>query len=371
MKTSDALEIFLVATPGLESVVAAEATEHGFEVASSVAGGVTLTGSWTEVWRANLTLRCPTRVLVRMGTMRVTHLAQLDKQARRLPWDQFLRADVPVRVDASCSRSRIYHSGAAAQRIATAIGQGLGAPVTTDADLRLMIRIENNICTVSIDTSGELLHKRGYKPAVGKAPLRETLAALFLRSCGFTGEEPVLDPMCGSGTLVIEAAEMALGLLPGRQRQFGFEQLTSFDAGKWDALRTNLRPRDTSFRFSGADQDPGAIRMSRENAERAGVVAVTDFNPYALDDLPRPDGPPGLVMVNPPYGARIGDPRRVRALYAALGRRLLEHFSGWRVGLITSDPPLAQASRLPFQRPGPPVPHGKLRIRLFQTDPLP
>src|SRR5690606_17220919 len=167
-------------------------------------------------------------ILARIASFRAMHLAQLDKRARKLDWPAFLRADVPVQVEASCKRSRIYHAGAAAQRVAKAIAETIGAPIAEDAALRVVVRIEDDLVTISLDTTGESLHKRGFKEAVSKAPMRETMAAMFLRQCGYTGAEPVLDPMCGSGTFPIEAAEIALGLLPGRARAFAFEHLPGF-----------------------------------------------------------------------------------------------------------------------------------------------
>ncbi|MEO0752265.1 MAG: THUMP domain-containing class I SAM-dependent methyltransferase, partial [Pseudomonadota bacterium] len=200
-------EIFLTVQPGLEDVLAEEAREAGFEVSGQVSGGVLLSGGWTEVWRANLTLRGAGRVLVRVAAFRAMHLAQLDKRARKVAWGAVLRKDVTVRVDATCKASRIYHNKAAAQRVARAIEEELGAPVADKAELRVMVRIEDDLCTISLDTSGAPLHQRGLKQAVSKAPMRETLAALFLRQCGYQPGEPVVDPMCGSGRYVLVAAE--------------------------------------------------------------------------------------------------------------------------------------------------------------------
>ena len=370
MNTAADFEIFLVAPPGLEAVLAAEARVKGFIAPTPVPGGVQVRGGWPEVWRANLELRGASRVLVRIGAFRAVHLAQLDKRARKFPWTEFLRPEVPVRVEASCKSSRIYHAGAAAQRIETAIREELGAPIAADADLRIKARIKDDLCTLSIDTSGASLHKRGYKEGIGKAPMRETLASLFLRQCGYDGGEPVVDPMCGSGTFVIEAAEIAAGLKPGRSRSFAFEQLVSFDAAAWQRLRSAGHVVKPAFRFFGSDRDGGAIQMSRANAERAGVAELTEFRQHAISDVTPPDGPPGLVIVNPPYGTRIGEKKALHSLYGALGRVLLTRFTGWRVGLLTSETALAKTTALPFTPPGPPVAHGGLKVMLFQTEPL-
>lgn len=372
MTAPDPFEIFLVASPGLEPMLAAEAAAAGFADPIVSPGGVTVLGQWPDVWRANLALRGAGRVLARLGSFRAMHLAQLDKRARKFPWADHLRPDVPVKVEVTCKASRIYHAGAAGQRIETAIREELGAPIAADAPLTLKVRIEDDLCTISVDTSGESLHKRGHKEAVGKAPMRETLAALMLRACGYQGTEPVLDPMCGSGTFVIEAAEIALGLLPGRSRAFAFQLLASHDEAVWSRLRatTRLSPATTGLRLYGSDRDAGAIRMSRDNAARAGVDIVTEFTNAAISDLVRPESAAGLVMVNPPYGARIGNKKLLYPLYAALGQKLLSEFRGWRVGLVTSEPSLAKATGLPFAPTGPAIPHGGLGVHLYQTRPL-
>ena len=386
-------EIFLVAAPGLESVLCAEAADRGFTNPTAVKGGVTVTGGWPEVWRANLELRGATRVLARIAAFRAFHLAQLDKRARRVPWAQILRADVPVRVEASCKGSRIYHAGAAAQRIERAIAEELGAPIVKAAPkptgkkaakdmeaeaedtrpleiaVQIKARIDDDLCTISVDSSGESLHKRGHKEAVNKAPMRETLAALFLRQCGYDGREPVpvVDPMCGSGTFVIEAAEIAAGLKPGRSRSFAFEQLANFDPAVWRSLRGDGTATAPAVRFYGSDRDAGAVAMSRANAERAGVSAWTDFAHHAISDLTPPEGPPGLVIINPPYGARIGEGKSLIPLYHAMGQTLKTRFAGWRVGIVTNEAALAKATELPFGEGGVSVSNGGIRVTLYRT----
>jgi putative N6-adenine-specific DNA methylase len=365
-------EIFLACPPGLEPLLRDEAAALSLADPRVTPGGVVLQGGWPDVWRANLHLRGATRVLARIAAFRALHLAQLDKRARKVPWGAALAPGTPVRVEVATRASRIYHAGAARARIAAALGDA-GCPVPEDpADdaVTVMVRIDDDLCTVSVDTSGVPLHRRGHKQAVNAAPMRETLAALFLRACGYDGREPVLDPMCGSGTFVIEAAEIALGLAPGRSRAFAFERLASFDPDAWADLRVGAPPRATPHRFLGRDRDAGAIGMSRANAARAAVAGVTDFRQAPISDLDRPDGPPGLVIVNPPYGARLGKPGRLRPLYAALGEALRGRLAGWRVGLVTTDAGLARATGLPFGPPGPPVPHGPLKVRLYRTDVL-
>lgn len=358
-------EIFLVATPGLEAPLAAEVAELGWQPVTQP-GGVTIHGGWPDVWRANLMLRGATRVLARVGSFRAMHLAQLDKRARKFPWNQVLRPDLPVRVEATCRASRIYHAGAATQRIERAIAEELGAPIVADAAIVVKLRIEDDLATINLDTTGESLHKRGHKEAVAKAPMRETMAAMFLREMGFDGSQVVLDPMCGSGTFVIEAAEIASGLAAGRSRGFAFEQLASFDAGAWAAMRAGVTARPPTQCFFGSDRDAGAIRMSLANAARAGVGDVIRLTCHSVSDLQRPDCAPGIIIVNPPYGARIGNKGPLFGLYAAMGEVFRNRFGGWRVGIITSEGGLAKATGL-SPVPGPIVAHGGLKVRLWQT----
>jgi putative N6-adenine-specific DNA methylase len=320
-------------------VLLAEVRGKGFKRPRAVPGGVVLlraagprSGAPTSGSAA------PGACLARIDSFRVQHLAQLDGRARHVPWASVLRPDIPFRVEAHCAKSRIYHSGAAAERIETAIRETLGATPSPEEEVTVRVRIEQDICTISLDTSGELLHRRGHKQAVNAAPMRETMAALFLRQCGFEGNEPLLDPMCGSGTLVIEAAEIAARLNPGRARSFAFEQLATFDAEAWARMRAVSPQRVPGFRFHGSDRDAGAIAMSEANAERAGVGGFTQFRQAVISDVEPPPGPPGLVMVNPPYGTRLGDRRELLPLYQALGQVLLRRFAGWRVGLVAADP---------------------------------
>lgn len=364
------LEIFLVTVPGLEDVLCAEVRSKGFNSAKAVAGGVTIKGGWPEVWRANLWVRGAGRVLAQLASFRALHLAELDNKARHVRWSEVLRADVPFRVEATCKKSRIFHSGAAAQRIETAIQAVLGATPSPAAEVLVRAHFDHDLCTISVDTSGELLHRRGYKDSVGTAPMRETMASLFLRQCGYDGTEPVLDPMCGSGTFVIEAAEIAARLNPGRSRHFAFEQLATFDAEAWQRMRDVNSQRPSAVHFYGSDRDAGAISMSRANAARAGVADLTEFRQSTISDLIAPQEPPGLVIVNPPYGTRLGEKKKLLPLYRALGQTLISRFRGWRVGMIASEPTLARATGLPFLPTTAPVPHGGLRVTLFRTEPL-
>lgn len=369
MSISD-FEIFLATVPGLERPLLSEVQEKGFEGALATHGGVSFRGGWADVWRANLMVRGASHVLARLGEFRVQHLAKLDKRAHSFPWADTLRGDVPVRVEVSCKKSRIYHDKAAAERFEKAISTTTGATISPDADLCIKVRIIDDLCTISVDTSGDPLHKRGHKEAVNKAPMRENLAALLLRECGYRGTEPVIDPMCGSGTFVIEAAEIAHGLYPGRSRRFAFEDLKSFNADAWQALKADTSPRESGKTFYGFDRDAGAIAMCVANADRASVGTYTHFSRQAISDLTPPEGPTGLIIVNPPYGGRIGDTKKLMPLYQALGHTIKNHFKGWRVGIVTNSADLARATGLLFVKRTTTFSHGGIPVTLYKTVPI-
>ncbi|MDG3041220.1 THUMP domain-containing class I SAM-dependent RNA methyltransferase [Roseicyclus marinus] len=359
--------LFLVAVPGLEAPLAAEATAKGFSGVTVLPGGVEVAGGLPEAIRANLVLRCAVRVLWRVAAFRALHLAQLDKRARKLPWADWLSPDQPVRVEAVCRASRIYHHKAAAQRIAGAIAAA-GIPVSGDAAITLKARIEDDLCTISLDTTGEPLHRRGHKSFVGKAPLRETMAAGFLWQMGFDGTQAVVDPMCGSGTIPMEAAEIALDLVPGRSRDFAFAHLVGGGSEGPCPSRSPpyLEEDEGGARFFGFDRDDGAIRGARGNAERAGLSEICLFTRQTVSDLVPPEGvEPGIVLTNPPYGARIGERKLLFAVYGALGATLKARFSGWQVGIITSDKGLAQATGLGLEALGP-VDHSGTKVWLWR-----
>ena len=359
------LGLFAVATPGLEAPLLAEARALGFE-ARGVPGGVEVTGGWPEIWRANLVLRGAVRVLARVAEFRAMHLAQLDKRCRKIDWAALLPKGARVKVEASCRKSRIYHDRAAGQRLERAVSDALGPP-EGDLTFGLRLRIEDDLATISLDTSGEPLHRRGHKQWVGKAPMRETMAAMFLAQSGYRGTEAVVDPMCGSGTFVLEAAEIAAGFQPGRARRFAFEALPGFDPAGFEAL--SHAGRETDIMCYGFDRDQGAIQGAAANADRAGLARQTQFARQSVSELQPPEGPPGLVITNPPYGARIGNRKLLFGLYAALGKTMTERFAGWRLGMVTSDGGLAKATGLSLTA-GPPIDHSGTKIRLWQSGPL-
>ena len=370
--------MFAACAPGLESVVAAEIRElppgdpGGVSRVKVVPGGVEFTGEFLTLMRANLELRCATRVLRRLASFPVIHLAQLDKRCRKVEWSRYLPAEGVVRIQATCRRSKIYHSGAAAERVGRAIADQVQAKIADRAQpgaILVLARIENDHCTLSLDSSGEPLHRRGLKPEVSAAPLRETLAAGMLRLCGYTGDEPVLDPMCGSGTIVIEAASLALNWPPGAARTFAFMDWPEFEEPVWgqECRRRMAQRRDQpAAALFASDRNGGAVATTRRNLENAGLLPHVEVERCILSDLVSP-ADSGLLVCNPPYGKRLGRKDPLKDLYAELGQVLRHEFAGWRIGLVTNQPMLAESTGLAFEEPGPQLRHGGIRIRLYQA----
>lgn len=359
----DTLDFFAVCRPGLEPHLAAEVRALGFARGKHEPGGVSLRGDIREVWRANLELRGATRILLRIGQFRVVHFKQLEAEAAAFDWAAWLRPEVPVRVEAATSNSRLYHAGAVKTRLAEALARR-GYTVDPEAPVTLKVRIDRNLLTLSLDSSGTSLHKRGQKGFTGKAPLRETLAALLLRACDYEGG-PLVDPMCGSGTFLLEGAGIAGGLQPGRARDFAFKHFAGYDATAFAALLRPEPDRPIAPHFFGFDRDEGAIAGARQNAAAQGLSDVISFAQQPVSALTPPDTPPGLVIVNPPYGARIGKSPQLAGLYGALGAALKSGFAGWRIGILTSDAGLVHATGLNLAS-GPILDNGGIKVKLWQ-----
>jgi len=234
-----------------------------------------------------------------------------------------------------------------AERLAEAGGAGAnGAPPQL-----LFARLEANRCTLSLDASGELLHRRGHRLATAKAPLRESLACAVLDLAGWRPELPLLDPMCGAGTFAIEAARHALAIAPGAERPFAFQRWQTFDAALWarlSAAAAASRRTTLPAPIRATDLNPEAVAAARANAERAGVAEVVTIEERDLFDL-IPAGPPGVVVLNPPYGRRIGS-SDIAALYRRIGELLRDRFAGWRYAIVCGDPTLARATTLTGDR---------------------
>jgi putative N6-adenine-specific DNA methylase len=358
---------FAVTAPGLEPLCAAEL--KGLEVRCRPEdGGVQWNGSLESIARANLWLRTASRVVVRVAEFRATAFYELELHAKRIAWDRFVTAGSTVEFRVTCRKSKLYHSDAVAQRFAQAIERRLpgvrianakttksaddddDAPENSDRQL-FVVRFLHDVCTVSVDSSGPLLHRRGYRQQVAKAPLRETLAAAILLGADWNGDIPLTDPMCGSGTIVIEAARLARLIAPGRDRSFAFLRWPEVDQQMWTKLVDQARAGElpsSPVEIVGADRDTGAVEAARANAERAGVAEDIEFRVQPISALSHAEAP-GLLASNPPYGVRVGESDELRNLYAQLGNVARRQRPGWSLALLSADKRLEQQTRFAFE----------------------
>jgi putative N6-adenine-specific DNA methylase len=363
MNESERKRIYISCAPGLESYLAKECAQIGITLShpnpkptsdfqlqgtDEEKGGIEFLGTDKHIYLCNLHLRTASRVVVRLGEFYAAAFSELRKKASRLPWEQYLRPGQNVEIKVTCHKSRLYHSDAVAERVKGAIEDRfhkLSEPSSkTDRKPTILVRLVNDLCTISIDSSGELLHRRGYRQAVAKAPLRETLAAGMLLASGWTPESPLIDPFCGSGTIPIEAAPMARGIAPGINRRFAFMDWVGFQPELYGQLlleaQKAIHPSSTSI--YGSDRDRGAVEMATANAARTGVNQNIRFACHAFSDLPDFPGQ-GWIVTNPPYGKRINSSKDLRDLYSALGRLYQNRLQGWKLALLCSDPVLIHA----------------------------
>lgn len=332
----------------------------GIHEPKQIAGGVAFAGGMPEVYRVNLWSGIASHVLLRVARFHVRHLPQLKVQAERIEWQKYLCPGVAVLVDASCKRSKIYHSGAVEERVAAAVAASLGA-VPDDAaagqSASLRVRMFEDECSISLDTSGEPLHRRGWRLSTTKAPLREDLAHTLILASGWDRRSPLLDPLMGSGTIPIEAAGLAQGLAPGRGRSFGFECCALFDEGAWKEQQQaaeGQRRENPNAPIFGSDRDAGAVTSAKENAARAGVSEGLTMVQAAISDAPvladpGSAGPRGAVVTNPPFGKRVGANKDLLPLYQTFGQRVQALPHGWRCAILAADRRLALRTGLPLK----------------------
>jgi putative N6-adenine-specific DNA methylase len=338
-------------------------------------GGIEFQGSLYDVYRANLYLRTASRVLVRLGEFYTSAFPELRRKAGRVLWENYLAPERPIALRVTCKKSRLYHEGAVAERVAGAIADRLGKPPPVqkchedpDADppQLIFVRLVENLCTISIDSSGALLHRRGYRLATAKAPLRETLASAMVMASGWDTLSPLLDPFCGSGTIPIEAALLARGVPAGYLRRFAFMNWPNFDSKSWGELVGHASKGVASDipRMIASDRDAGAIEAARDNAVRAGVADCIEFACKAVSAIDPPPGP-GWVITNPPYGVRLKKTNDLRNLYAQLGKVLRSKCPGWRLTLLCDRVQLIHSTGLEFDR-GISMMNGGLKVRLLR-----
>jgi putative N6-adenine-specific DNA methylase len=375
--SSSRSEAFFASCPrGLEALLAAELGALGAQAPQAVPGGVAFSASWEACYRANLWSRLASRILWRVDAFDYASEIDLYDGARAQDWPSRFAVDCTLRVNVTAQKSPLKSLEFATLRIKDAICDRFRDVVgrrpdvdRAQPDVRVHAFLDARRAVLYLDTSGEALFKRGWRSQAGEAPLRENLAAGIIRLTGWRPEEPLLDPMCGSGTLLVEAAAMARGRAPGLKRAFGFEKLVGFDAELWKRLRAEAAqpaPRGVQPMLYGSDRDARALDAARRNLAAAGVERWVRLEQCDVLERSAPAGG-GILVANPPYGERVGSAEALERFYPRLGDALKKNFAGWRCHLMTADLRLAKLIRL---RPARRVPlyNGALECRLYAFD---
>jgi putative N6-adenine-specific DNA methylase len=370
------MRLFATCARGLEPVLAEGLRLLGARDVCLGRGGVHFRGDQALLYRANLWLRTAIRVLRPILRAPVHSPQDLYEAVFRLDWSRYLTPDHTLAVDANVRDSAITHSQYAALRVKDAIcdqcRQRWGRRPSVDVVqplIPLNLHIYRNEAILSLDSSGRSLHKRGYRPIQTKAPLNEALAAALILLSGWRGKEPFFDPMCGSGTLPIEAAWLALHRPPGlTRRYFGFQGWLDFDRELWLAVRDEARRGLRSCLeapIGGADVRGDAVAWARRNARAAGVGHLLQWQQRDIADFRPPEGPPGVLLCNPPYGHRLEATQDLSRLYRTLGQVLRQRCAGWRIFLLVArGAPLAALDLTPKRSW--PLYNGPLRCQLLE-----
>ncbi len=334
------------------------------------AGGVAVTGPPGVHRRLNLHLRTASRVVLRLGEFNASDLQTLGKELRRISLERYWDGKKPVRLGISAQQSALKSS----RQILPVASAAWRLPLKASGDppngsnLLLQLRLDRDLCTVSVDTSGELLHRRGYRQETSIAPARETLAAAMLWWAGYRGDEPLVDPMCGAGTILIEGSWIALRRAPGSRRRFAFEDWPSFDGTAWRDELERARGAELSRpleRIVGFDIHAGSLGVARRNARRAGAVDHLRLERSDIRALPARQEPgPGLVAANLPYGKRVGEPSKLKDLYRDLAGLLRARFPGSRAVLLVPESKLGESIGIDVQQRLP-VRNGGLRCQFL------
>ncbi len=377
--TNNVPRFFATCARGLEPLLAGELEALGGYQVTQGRGGVHFTGGQTTLYAANLWLRTAIRVLQPILQADVHSPDELYEAVRSLDWVKLMTPEHTLAVDCNVRDSNITHSQYAARRVKDAIcdqfRERTGRRPSVDTEtpmIGLNLHIARNHAILSLDSSGDSLHKRGYRPILTKAPLNEALAAGLLLQTGWTGTTPLVDPLCGSGTFAIEGAWLSLRRPPGLTRKrFGFQGWMDFDAALWSDLREEARQgvaRQLPAPIIGRDIRRDAIEFARKNARAAGIGPMLDLDRGDIADFTPPDGPPGVFICNPPYGERIGEEKELIPLYETIGRVIRERCIGWDCYVFTSDRRLGEALGMKPRRMFPFF-NGRLECRLLWFTP--
>jgi putative N6-adenine-specific DNA methylase len=334
-------------------------------------GGVAFSGSWETCYRANLWSRIASRILWKVGEFQYQNEKDLYDAVRAVAWFEFFSVNRKIRVNVTAQKSPLKSLEFATLKVKDAVcdrfRDKLGSRPDVDRaapDVRIHVFLEEAKGLLYLDTSGEALFKRGWRMDIADAPLRENLAAGIIMLSGWKFDQPLLDPMCGGGTLLSEAAAMARGRAPGAKRAFGFEKLQSFDSTLWKGIREEKTVAPVEPRLYGSDTDPEALQAARRNLGAAGVERWVKLEQSDVLERAAPE-PSGVLVANPPYGERIGSPEELAALYPKLGDALKKKFAGWNCFFFTADQRMAKLIRLqPSRRT--PLWNGAIECRLYE-----
>lgn len=324
------MKFFATCLPGLEDILTQELEEK--RIGSNYAtlpGGVEFEGELVDMGRANRELGVAQNIRVRIASFGATKLPQLARLSAEIPFDEWLVRDQPLRVRVMSRKSRLYHTGAIKERVLRGVHERLGGETEEGDGQQILVRVSDNEVTVSFDSSGAPLHRRGYRLASAKAPLREDLACALVRISGWDRRSPLVDPLMGSGTIAIEAALLATGMAPGAGRRFAFE-----DAPLCSRLRIPNVTTTAGAVIFASDRDAGAVEAAKSNAERAGVTSLLTLNESPLSAAPGLDAAAGWIVTNPPYGQRMG--KKLQPLFQRLGS-LLRDRPEWQFTCVFPD----------------------------------
>ena len=374
MSSSRSEAFFASAPRGLEGLLLREIIALKGEKAAAVPGGVLFAGDWATCYRVNLWSRIASRVLWRVASFSYRNEQDVYVAVRSIEWPAYFEVGRTLRVNVTAQKSPLKSLEFATLRIKDAVcdrfRERLGRRPDVDRaapDVRVHAYLEGTDATLYLDTSGEPLFKRGWRHGAADAPLRENLAAGIIMLTGWKPGEPLLDPMCGGATLLVEAATMARGRAPGERRAFGFQKLEPFDPAVWDKVRKEERPVETAqLRIFGSDTDPKALNAARRNLAEAGVERWVQLERSDILERAAPANG-GVMVANPPYGERMGSVEELARFYPRLGDALKRRFAGWRCYFFTADLRLPRLIRLePSART--PLWNGALECRLYEFE---
>ncbi|MDH3505287.1 MAG: THUMP domain-containing protein [Nitrospirota bacterium] len=368
------METFFATCPrGLEEVLSHELQELGGQEIRSTPGGVECQGPFSLCYRLNLESRIASRILWRVGQGWYRDEEDLYRLASSLPWPEYFSVDCHIKVRIIAQHSPLKSLEFATLRVKDAICDRFvrathARPEVSkrQPDIQIVVFVDEDHVVWYIDTSGDPLFKRGWRKVAGEAPIRENLAAGILRLSGWTGEQVLLDPMCGAGTFLIEAALIAKGIAPGSGREFAFRHLQNFDQTTWEQIRQeSIKPISPvpGLSIFGYDEDANALAMARRNLEGLGLEDI-QLNQVDVLDV-TPPGPKGFLVTNPPYGVRMGDRLELEEWYPKFGNLLKQRFAGWDVYVLTADSRLPKLIHLAPSRKIP-LFNGPLESRLYE-----